>query len=523
MEIKALAGPMNKDQADVFRRRWKTPPRLTAVASLLTSPQNEPLPLGSSSPLSSYPNSVSRSRNTPNKSRLINGSQTPRTPDLSKRKLFNGETDENENDSNLNGNSNGHVAVDNNSNEFQEPMVPPFDGTKRKLFMNYRQLAFRANDSLDDSICSQGSVSDTLFDTPSYKERNLKLADVDKGLEVIGRGLAKDHNVGWKEHWAFLDEFVDITSTDGLTKFENFLRTKEEAKMRPPPIECPKIPFNERLTQLIQSSPLSNICRDLSRCNLSRFRLGADADDSGQAASAAPPPNSPTAACNAYQCVEKSCQVFAKRFLKQSSQQPRNIALINDALTCELNRLKSLVCSYKEDPRFFAVDFRSAHSRFAHLIVWYLREDPSVIDLDTLNDFKLSLEQILESKSKTSNVELTSARAQLSCLIKFLLGRLIERDFLIAPETLTTEQDCADVWSSEHKCECQWSMEQTSHSKTMRALKRRQENNKISQMLNGLADLSSYRDRRSMGDSLEDDDFYLVSRNMILISHQICL
>lgn len=142
-----------------------------------------------------------------------------------------------------------------------------------------------------------------------------------------------------------------------------------------------------------------------------------------------------------------------------------------------------------------------------------------MIDLDTLNDFKLSLEQILESKSKTSNLELTSARAQLSCLIKFLLGRLIERDFLIAPETLTTEQDCADVWSSEHKCECQWSMEQTSHSKTMRALKRRQENNKISQMLNGLADLSSYRDRRSMGDSLEDDDFYLVSRNMIIIAY----
>lgn len=504
LEIKALAGPMNKDQADTFRRRWKTPPRLTSAASLLTSPPNEQLPLGSSSPLSSYPNTVPRSRYTPNKSRLNNGSLTPRTPstiEITPRKLFNGDTDENEND------ANGHVVVDSNSNEFQEPLVPSSDGNKRKLFMNYRQLAFRPNDSMEDSFISggsQGSFNDTLFDTPSYKERYLKLADVDKGLEVIGRGLAKDHNVGWKEHWTFLDEFVDIASAEGLAKFDKYLSVREETKLKPPPAELPKIPFNERLTQLIESSPLSNICRDLSKFNLSRFRSATDTDVSGNSTSPPQSNSSPTAACNAYQCVEKSCQVFAKRFLKHGSQQPRNIALINDALTCELNRLKSLVCSYKEDPRFFAVDFRSAHSRFAHLIVWFLREDPTVIDLDTLNDFKLSLAQILESKYKSSCAEVSNSRTQLICLIKFLLGRLSDRDYLIAPETLITEQDCADVWSGETKCQCQWSVEQN-HNKTMRALKRRQGNNKIS----GLVDVHHYRERK--GDNLEENDFYLVS------------
>lgn len=187
----------------------------------------------------------------------------------------------------------------------------------------------------------------------------------------------------------------------------------------------------------------------------------------------------------------------------------QNIALINDALTCELNRLKSLVCSYKEDPRFFNVDFRSAHSRFAHLIVWFLRDDPSVIELETLNDFKLSLEQIMASKLKSNNTELSSARTQLLCLIKYLLARLAERDYLIAPETLITEQDCADVWSGESKCDCQWSMDMH-HSKPMRALKRRQENNKINQLLNGLVDLNSYRERKD-DNILDDDDFYVVS------------
>lgn len=429
-----------------------------------------------------------RTRHTPNNNRLTNGLQMPRTPtgfETTARKLFNGDEHElgNEHNKDTGEFNEPNVIVDSNRNEFQGSMAPPADGIKRKLFTNYRQLVFRPNDSMDDSFIGLSdkhqpqqtpkhllhqSINDSsIFDSPGYKERNLKLADVDKGLEVIGRGLAKDHNVGWKEHWNFLDEFLDISTADGLTKFEQYLRTKEENKLKPPTQTITRIPFNERLTQLIESSPLSNICRDLTKFNLSRFanfRSNHDSDMGVIATAAAnsipaaaitanaPQPINPSA-CNAYQCVEKSCQVFAKRLLKQIGQQPHNIALINDALTCELNRLKSLVCSYKEDPRFFAVDFRSAHSRFAHLIVWFLREDRTVIDTESVvNDFRISLQQILESKLKNgafaenglatgtmattpispaANASSTtgptfSSRLQLLCLIKFLLERLTE-------------------------------------------------------------------------------------------------
>lgn len=45
----------------------------------------------------------------------------------------------------------------------------------------------------------------------------------------------------------------------------------------------------------------------------------------------------------------------------------------------------------------------------------------------------------------------------------------------------------------------------------MRALKRKQENHKITQILNGQTDISSYRENRGMDDEMEDDECYLVS------------
>lgn len=407
------------------------------------------------------------------------------------------------------------------------------DSNKRKLFLNYRQ--FRPNDSMDDSLIGINShhqmLNDSIFDSPAYKERNLKLADVDKGLEVIGRGLAKDQNVGWKEHWDFLNDFLDIASAEGLEKFEKYLCTKEEQKK---PLKFMAASKRISLAEIHEMSPLSSICRDLSKINYSRIwsKLihGEDGGQRNDAAAAAPP-----SACNAYQCVEKSCQVFAKRLLKQIGQQSRNIAQINDALTCELNRLKSLVCSYKEDTRFFAVDFRSAHSRFAHLIVWFLKEDSSVIDTEVVNEFRTSLQHILDSKLKNSVADNAKAsqqgNSQLLCLLRFLLQRLREKgmqnldipfirtlrhnhvpsslhsEYMIAPETLTTEQDCADVWSTETKCQCEWTLEQGGN-KQIRAMKRRQENNKIDQIINDIIDVSAYRDTKESDD--EDDEFYLV-------------
>lgn len=119
---------------------------------------------------------------------------------------------------------------------------------------------------------NNNSFCESVIDSPGFTERNLKLADVDKGLEVIGRSLAKDQNIGWKEYWSFLDEFIDIGSIEGLTKFENHLQNKLDKANRVkgwlnPPKAVDKILKNAKLRCGVTSSPVGDICRGLNKMN----------------------------------------------------------------------------------------------------------------------------------------------------------------------------------------------------------------------------------------------------------------
>lgn len=388
---------------------------------------------------------------------------------------------------------------DGSSSDYSQELAPPPNRTflssaKKNLFSNYRDPLFgdHFNDSLDDSVASANNISlnESIHDTLGFKERNLKLADVDKGLEVVGRCLAKAQNVGWKEFWSFLGEFVDIASADGLNKLENYLQQKSDEKTKPPQ-SLPLSLHNERFsTATVESSPLSSICWNFNKFHLSRDLNPIDNPQVQQPSQIAP--SSPSA-FHAYLCVEKSCQVFAKRLMKPITLQSNNLVVVNDAITTELGRLKSLVCSYKEDPRFFAIDFRAAHSRFAHILVALLKElaDVNDNDHDCIDDVEHCLRQILLSKEKmlASNShnnnapsETTITVQQLTCLIKFILKRVGAKDDVISPETLTTERDCFDVWSAEDKCDCEWINQNVNH-KSSRNIKRRLD---ISQKMSGL-------------------------------------
>lgn len=165
MDISAVAGPMYKEQADTFRKRWKTPPRgLGSPASFLKSPTDDQSPI-MGSPLISYPNALVRHRGTPNK---VSQSDSLSGIEKTSRRLFDSSEDD---------------GISTHS--------------KTILFKNYRDRSH--DDSFNDSLlgtptlnsCNDYSFNENQYNSPGFKERNLKLADADKGLEVIGRCLAK--------------------------------------------------------------------------------------------------------------------------------------------------------------------------------------------------------------------------------------------------------------------------------------------------------------------------------------------
>lgn len=220
MEIQAYAGPMNQEDAQVFRKRWKTPPR---VSNTNSSP-NQSQQLSPHTPTSShhhstsngnakrtplekgYPSrqlfprsfcssdndeSVATPHSSPKPDSMLNTSPIVSTPTKPK----NGVGDSSEMLGSL---DDSLVAMDDSlvvddlatvqpkRSIFDDVVLPkprPFDA----VYGTYRSTV----SILDDSMVS--NTSDV--DSPCFKERHAKLTDSEKGLEVIGRELARERKV----------------------------------------------------------------------------------------------------------------------------------------------------------------------------------------------------------------------------------------------------------------------------------------------------------------------------------------
>lgn len=435
------------------------------------------------SPLSSYPNSIVRQRGTPNKTPQKDGTPTTSLEKTSRR-LFDTSVTEDE------------TTVGQSS--------------KKTLFKNYRNQSL--DDSLNDSIItsptlhslSDYSFSDHPCKSPGFTERHLKLADVDKGLEVIGRGLAKDHRIIWREHWSFLNEFIDISSEEGLAKFEKYLQGRLDDRMKPPP----SMSIHQRKLQLtpLPVTPISKIAQKMNK-----LRIERDQDESFNGVRSSTP-SSPTA-FHAYLCVEKSCQIYANRLLKPIALNPTNIVTVNDVLVSELARLKSLICSYKNDIRFFGVDFEATHSRFAHIFTALLHKDDECQKHKVGEALQTTLEHILQAKEKSNNANKNGISqddhskliVQLICLIKQFLRRLNDPSNLIPPEILTTETDCADIWHAEEKCECEWA--NSPNNKLNRSIKRKR---RLSEIFGDFCDKSNIKSDEIEMDDDDDNEMFWV-------------
>lgn len=454
----------------------------------MKSPVQDQNPINGS-PLSSYPNAIIRQRCTPSKTPQGEGTPTLSIEKTSRR-LF-----------------------DNNLTDDESPVIT----AKKILFRNYRDHSH--DDSLNDSIIrtpslnslSDYSFSENQYNSPGFKERNLKLADVDKGLEVIGRGLAKDQRITWREYWSFLDQFIDISSNEGMTKFEKYLQERLDERMKPPSLSS----ITQRKLQLtpLPVTPVSKISQKLTK-----LRIEKEQNDESFNHVRASTPSSPCA-FHAYLCVEKSCQIYANRLLKPIAQNPTNIVTVNDSLVSELNRLKSLICSYKQDIRFFAIDFEATHSRFAHIVIALLNNDPEYKEHNVSGTLQNTLDHILHAKEKSalnaskngiSQDELAKNTTQLICFIKQLLKRLDNLSNLIPPEVLTTETDCADIWHAEEKCECEWN--NTPNNKLNRSIKRK---NRLSESFGDFCDRLNIRSEENATDE-EDDAFWVRNLREIL-------
>ncbi|KAK0162826.1 hypothetical protein PV327_006570 [Microctonus hyperodae] len=108
---------------------------------------------------------------------------------------------------------------------FAGPMTKPQAMEFRKKWKTPPRLhgtLFKHDKSMTDSP--------GLLTSPKPNDMDIiRLKDTEKGLERVGRNLAEEYSVAWKEFWPFLDEFTDLRDDEGLAKLEKYLMEKVNA------------------------------------------------------------------------------------------------------------------------------------------------------------------------------------------------------------------------------------------------------------------------------------------------------
>ncbi|XP_063384623.1 ankyrin repeat and LEM domain-containing protein 2 homolog [Cydia fagiglandana] len=329
-----------------------------------------------------------------------------------------------------------------------------------------------------------------------------RLQEMTKGLETVGRNLAEEMKVGWKEYWPFLDTFTDLRTPEGLALLEDYLKTKYESacsfaysdscaqSQSPDDISLSRISLGNlgnqsqspmKLNSVL--SPMSELCVAMKSCIISsdrpahwkktdpiRQRMCRQPTKALTNGDVASPTNPTNHSVSQLVCIERTCQVFAKRIadaLTFSLTSEPEVA--GESLKAEAKYLQHTMYTYMDDERFQNINFALIHSRLAQLAVFMLkRQTKDTDDVNSLAEFLVKL-RCPNDDIFSSDDEHRSARgpsrlrmshildSHIKCLASFISEELAESEATKGPSV--SESECAELWGKAAKCRCEWKIE----------------------------------------------------------------
>ncbi|KAF6210403.1 hypothetical protein GE061_013508 [Apolygus lucorum] len=241
-----------------------------------------------------------------------------------------------------------YVAVLRSPDNALNPTIPePFCPTSPPPFLEgSTQKKSNEQPMLVSGVAGPMSASDATIFRKKWKTPPRKLTynstpaspvvtDPEKGLERVGRALATDFNVQWKEYWAFLGEFLDISSPEGLKKLENHLKIISMNSSKSPLKNTPEKPQAPSESVL---SPITDLCNNFKTLDIKDPR----------------PKVSP-------HCLVHSSTVYATRLA---------LSLTRGLLPSiqEIDKYQYFLEGCSKDSRFSQEDLSTAHSRLATLV-----------------------------------------------------------------------------------------------------------------------------------------------------------
>lgn len=386
----------------------------------------------------------------------------------------------------LHDNNSNHLTNNNKLFDSNDSMFCNFQsGNSTQAAMNF----------LDET----GSIysSDTVCDSPSFIERSIRLTDMQKGLETIGRELAREYNIKWRENWPFLGtgSYIDIRTDEGLVMFENYLKQKEKQQEMNEANTSGQL--SSRSKKLDDSFGLGAVCAgfysmDLNDKSNKITKNGLTSPTSPISRQSlfngfsSPQQNSLSNSPlpNPYICIEQSCRALSKRLTSLlESETIQDQHSYEKMLLQEIGKLNKSIDNYKRDLRFTKVNFQKVHARYSFLLVWYLKKNN--VDVKYLRNFTPLIHKVYALASQFATPNSFESNKDVSknhaiCVSSFISNYIEKQNKIFNPENVDTEIACIDAWNGPDIVECSCSLGMNpSNSKHRREIRKKLYSGKI--------------------------------------------